>query len=380
MKFLLPSPIANKQAVEELQVFLRTMCVTQRRWAREIAACETHVRKRMMEEDQCRERLRRVVLRGAYDHLKHLVSTDLLLSSSQDGVGGTGGGGSTSSRLLSPDPFVFYGIAPTQVTPFSVYAMSRLLANPSQVDGDALGFSYASLIAEYQTGWSMLSPLGRQQYEQLAAQLHRTLSKHWNDYKPEEDEIAPFPTSSTESTTPPTTIRTTNTTAGSTGSASGARKPCPHQRRRCRHRVGRGGRGSPGSVKGVSVRRQPTDRPIRQAGDPAAEKAGKEGKQKKRTTSSSRVAAPPRATLPAMSWERQAFQNFLTASFAQMTRSLQKSAAGDRHREARLTRRRWAPMAMSEWGTLTVEQKRLYSPRQFSLRSTNKKRRKRVRR
>lgn len=184
MKLFSPSlsPIAkNKtnQAVEELRVFLRMMCLTQRRWAREIATFESHVRKRMIEEDHCRDRLRRVVLRGAYDQLKYLGTTDLASSTEE-------GGGASTRRLLShrvrPETFLFYDIAPSQITPFSVYAMSRLQSNASRVERDLFFYSSPSLIAEYQAGWAMLSPIAREHYEELAIELQSSVATLWKAY------------------------------------------------------------------------------------------------------------------------------------------------------------------------------------------------------
>lgn len=183
------SPVGKcktNQAVEELRVFLRTMCVAQRRWARDIATFESHVRKRMIEEDHCRERLRRVVLRGAYDQLKYLGTTDLL-SCAEAGVG------SSSRRLLvhrlRPEIFLLYDIAPAQITPFSVYAMSRLRSNPSRLDRDLFFYSSSSLIAEYQAGWAMLSPIVREQYEDLAELLRSSVAKLWKTYGLEKMEV-----------------------------------------------------------------------------------------------------------------------------------------------------------------------------------------------
>lgn len=178
MKFAFSlSPIVkNKthQAAEELRIFHRTMCVAQRRWDRDIATFESHVRRRMIEEDHCLERLRRIVLRGVSDQLKHLGTTDLL-SCAQDA------GGASGRRFLlhriRPETFLLYDIAPSQLSPFSVYAMSRLRSNPSKAERDLHFYSSPSLIAEYQAGWAMLSPAAKEHYEDLAVELRFSLEK-----------------------------------------------------------------------------------------------------------------------------------------------------------------------------------------------------------
>lgn len=176
MKFAFSlSPIVkNKshQAAEELRIFLRTMCVAQRRWDREIATFECHVRRRMIEEDHCLERLRRIVLRGASDQLKHLGTTDLL-SCAQE-AGGANGRRCLPHRIR-PETFLLYDIAPSQLTPFSVYAMSRLRSNPSKAERDLHFYSSPSLIAEYQAEWAMLSPAAKEHYEDLALELRFSL-------------------------------------------------------------------------------------------------------------------------------------------------------------------------------------------------------------
>lgn len=152
----------SRQAVDELQVFLRTMGAAQRRWAKEISTQESKVRKLMMLEDQCRERLRRSVLRGTYANLKYLVNTDLL----------------TAAHVTAPPPpetFLFHGIPAAQVTAFSAYAISRLWADPDRVDLPPL-----TLIADLQSAWFVLTPSKRAVYEQLATAFR----KHIENYTP----------------------------------------------------------------------------------------------------------------------------------------------------------------------------------------------------
>lgn len=152
--------ITGRQAAEELQVYLRTMSAAQRRWAKEISAHESNVRKLMMAEDQHRDRLRRSVLRGTYESLKFLVNTDLL----------------TTAQVATPPPaetFLAYGIPASQVTAFSVYAMARLYAEPDRVNVPPL-----TLVADLQGAWAILPPPKKAAYEQLAVIFREHIARH----------------------------------------------------------------------------------------------------------------------------------------------------------------------------------------------------------
>ncbi|CCW71801.1 unnamed protein product [Phytomonas sp. Hart1] len=141
---------SGRQAVEEMEVFLRMMSRVQRRWTKIIANRENKVRKLMMIEGQCRDRLTRNVLRGTHANLKYLVNTDLI----------------STAEVAAPPPsetFQLYGIPPSQITPFSVYAISRLWADPDRVDLPLL-----TLIADFQSAWAILPLSKKAVYEQLA--------------------------------------------------------------------------------------------------------------------------------------------------------------------------------------------------------------------
>ncbi|CCW63785.1 unnamed protein product [Phytomonas sp. EM1] len=140
----------GKKAVGEVEVFLRTMSSVERRWMKNITKCENKVRKFMMIEDQCRDRLRRNVLRGTHANLKYLVNTDLI----------------TTAQVAAPPPpetFLLYGIPSNQITAFSVYAISRLWADPDRVD-----LPLFTLIADFQSAWAILPPSKKAAYGQLA--------------------------------------------------------------------------------------------------------------------------------------------------------------------------------------------------------------------
>ncbi|KAG5479381.1 hypothetical protein LSCM1_04641 [Leishmania martiniquensis] len=142
---------AGKQAVEELEVYLRAMRTAQRRWAREIVAHETHVRRLMMVEEHCRERLKQQVLKGTREHLKYLTNTDLM----------------AAAQLVSPpsvDVFLAYGILPEQVTGFTVYVMGCLAADPNR-----LNVPLPILIADLSSTWAIVPPRKKEAYNELAA-------------------------------------------------------------------------------------------------------------------------------------------------------------------------------------------------------------------
>ncbi|KAG5479766.1 hypothetical protein LSCM4_05774 [Leishmania orientalis] len=141
----------GKQAVEELEVYLRAMRTAQRRWAREIVAHETHVRRLMMVEEQCRERLKQQVLKGTREHLKYLTNTDLM----------------AAAQLVSPpsvDVFLAYGILPEQLSGFTVYVMGCLAADPNR-----LNVPLPILIADLSSTWAIVPPRKKEAYNELAA-------------------------------------------------------------------------------------------------------------------------------------------------------------------------------------------------------------------
>ncbi|CBZ26805.1 conserved hypothetical protein [Leishmania mexicana MHOM/GT/2001/U1103] len=145
------SSAAGKQAVEELEVYLRAMKTAQRRWAREIVAHETHVRRLMIVEEHCRERLKQQVLKGTREHLKYLTNTDLM----------------AASQLVSPpsvDVFLAYGILPEQVSGFTVYVMGCLAADPNRLD-----VPLPVLIADLSSTWAIVPPRKKEAYNELAA-------------------------------------------------------------------------------------------------------------------------------------------------------------------------------------------------------------------
>lgn len=142
---------AGKQAVEELEVYLRAMNTAQRRWAREIVAHESHVRRLMMVEEQCRERLKQQVLKGTRAHLKYLTNTDLM----------------AVAQLVTPpsvDVFLAYGIPLEQVNGFTVYVMGRLAADPNRLD-----VPLPILLADFSSTWAIVPPRKKEAYTELAA-------------------------------------------------------------------------------------------------------------------------------------------------------------------------------------------------------------------
>lgn len=300
-----PSPIAKQQAVDELRVFLRTMAGTQRRWTREISARELTVRKRMMEEDQCRERLRRVVLRGATDHLKNLRATTDLLSSSQE----------SRSHHVTAEHFKVYGIPKEQVTPFSVYSMARLRTNPAATEGDLMLFPIPLLIAEYQTGWATLSPQTKQQYVVAAQQLQAAMDP---------PQVIPAATAIRAATR---LLQSSSLTSSIPAS--------PSSTPAISHRVGRKGK----------TRRNPS---IRSRAPPEAKQ-----QQQRQAVGSAVYPAP---------WEKAAFQSFLHSSFAPIKAHLGRQAGPRKLKgtSVRLTMKKWIPVAVGEWQTLTESQKRKY--------------------
>lgn len=154
----LNASVAGKQAVNELQVILRTMSTAQRRWAKKIAFHENNVRKLMMVEDQCRERLKRTVLRGTYENLKHITNTDLL-----------------ATAQVPPPPvevFLFYQVLPSQVTAFSVYTMARIIAEPERMNVSPL-----TLIADLLSAWYIIPPSIKLSYETLASNIRAVIEE-----------------------------------------------------------------------------------------------------------------------------------------------------------------------------------------------------------
>ncbi|CAM38843.1 conserved hypothetical protein [Leishmania braziliensis MHOM/BR/75/M2904] len=144
------SSAAGKQAMEELGVYLRAMKTAQRRWAREIVTHETNVRRLMMVEEQCRERLKQQVLKGTREHLKYLTNTDLM----------------AAAQLVSPpsvDVFLAYGILPEQVSGFTVYVMGCLAADPNR-----LNVPLPILIADLSSTWAIVPPRKKEAYSELA--------------------------------------------------------------------------------------------------------------------------------------------------------------------------------------------------------------------
>lgn len=305
-----PSPMASKQAVEELRVFLRTMSVAQRRWTREIASCESQVRRLMMEEDQCRERLRRIVLRGAYDHLKYLVSTDLL-SSSQEGL----------AQPISLEQFRAYGISPSTITPFAVYVMSRLAANPSKIEGvskdEKSSFSFQSLIAEYQAGWAVLSPQGKAHYENLANSLQAEGRREDKKKKL----LQPLK---------------------------------KREKIRLMRRLRVGKREVPNVDAHETMRRRDN------------KKKNSRSRLEEVSTEATNTTSTPHFS----GWEKKAFDCYLQSSFTQMSQALSSPSSllllGPTHsaqKKKAFPLQHWVSIANNEWNTFTEEQKKLYLPR-----------------
>lgn len=302
-----PVALSKKQAVDELRVFLRTMCIAQRRWSREIASCESQVRKQMMEEDQCRERLRREVLRGAYDSLKYLVTTDLI-SSSQ-----------VPHAKITPEAFLYFDITPDQVrTPFAVYVMGRLLSNPSRVERD-LFFSFPSLIAEYQAGWAMVSPAVRQEYERLAVEVPAALKELREKAGLD---VVPSNSCVNDQALPPLAVAS---------KTEPTRRPTPRGRK--------GKKVSPAAV--------------------ADECASVKHQQDKKTNATQTAKKKRISACFAAPWEKKAFKKFLRSSFLQMKVSLEKEVVKKRQQDD-LTFSKWTHIAQAEWSVLSEEQKKLY--------------------
>ena len=144
------SAAASKRAVEELTVYLRAMKSAQRRWAREILAHESHVRRLMLVEEQCRDKLRQQVLKGTREHLKYLTNTDLM----------------AVSQLVSPpslEVFLAYGIPAEQISGFSVYVMGCLAA-----DANRLNVPLPMLLADLSSAWAILPPMKKDAFNELA--------------------------------------------------------------------------------------------------------------------------------------------------------------------------------------------------------------------
>ncbi|KPA78179.1 putative mitochondrial hypothetical protein [Leptomonas pyrrhocoris] len=140
----------GKHAVEELTVYLRAMKAAQRRWAREVVAHESHVRRLMLVEEQCREKLKQQVLRGTREHLKYLTNTDLM----------------AVSQLVSPptvDAFLAHGIPAQQVSGFGVYAMGCVAADANRLD-----VPLPVLLADLSSAWAILPPTKKDAFNELA--------------------------------------------------------------------------------------------------------------------------------------------------------------------------------------------------------------------
>nr|CCC93390.1 unnamed protein product [Trypanosoma congolense IL3000] len=139
-----------RQAVDELEVFLRAINETQRRWAKRIAAQEAKVRRCMIVEDHCREKLRKTVLRFTHEQLKHLVSTDPL--------------GHVDLKLPPHDVFEALHIPMDQISGFAVFVMARIHAFPSCI----LDVPRLSAIADLLAAWEILPPSKKERYETYA--------------------------------------------------------------------------------------------------------------------------------------------------------------------------------------------------------------------
>ncbi|RNF17632.1 uncharacterized protein Tco025E_04864 [Trypanosoma conorhini] len=158
----------GRQAVNELQVFLRAMSGAQRLWAKRIAAQEAKVRRFMIMEDSCRKKLRKSVLRSTNEQLKYLVNTDLL--------------GSMEMKLPPRAAFNAFGIPTRQVTGFSVFAMARLHASTASLS-DA---SPIALIADLLGAWEVLPPSKKEWYEAHAESVRRDLvAGHATNHSPQ---------------------------------------------------------------------------------------------------------------------------------------------------------------------------------------------------
>ncbi|KPI89565.1 hypothetical protein ABL78_1333 [Leptomonas seymouri] len=140
----------GRRAVAELTVYLRAMKAAQRRWAREVLAHERHVRRLMLEEEQCRVKLEQQVLRGTREHLKYLVNTDLM---------------TVSQQVSSPsvDVFLAYGVPAEQISGFSVYAMGCIAA-----DANRLSVPLPMLLADLSSAWAILPPTKKDAFNELA--------------------------------------------------------------------------------------------------------------------------------------------------------------------------------------------------------------------
>ncbi|KAH9597574.1 hypothetical protein LSM04_003677 [Trypanosoma melophagium] len=146
----------GSQAVNELQVFLRAVSATQRRWAKRIASQEAKVRRLMIFEDNCRKKLRKSVLRSTNEQLKYLVSTDPL--------------GSMEVKLPPRGAFSAFNIPAKQASGFSVFAMARLHSFPAAVPE----VSQMSFIADLLSAWEILPPRKKEKYEAFAESIRHS--------------------------------------------------------------------------------------------------------------------------------------------------------------------------------------------------------------
>ncbi|AYU78524.1 hypothetical protein, conserved [Leishmania donovani] len=256
------SSAAGKQAVEELEVYLRVMKTAQRRWAREIVAHETHVRRLMIMEEHCRERLKQQVLKGTREHLKYLTNTDLM----------------AASQLVSPpsvDVFLAYGILPEQVSGFTVYVMGCLVADPNR-----LNVPLPILIADLSSTWAIVPPRKKEAYNELAAIFRPHLPPRAADVEGN-DARATEATTAVPKRRVGGTLKATrrNTASGDAGVRVRAHAPLP------RH-----GRGFQPKPSAAATGKSPVPQVLRSA--------GKQLQVQRRTaTASARAPVPPLTSL-----------------------------------------------------------------------------------
>lgn len=295
-----PLAIPSQRTVEELQVFLRAMSAAQRRWGKALAQQENRVRRLMMVEDHCREELKRNVLRSTHKNLKYLVNTDLL---------------TTARQAPTPPPaetFLFYDIPAQQVSAFSVYAMSRLWADPERVDVPPV-----TLIADLQSSWAILPPAKRAAYEQLADIFRAHLDAEY-------------------------TRRAAATAAAPSGKAVKARQASQRikaaRKRASQHSASASGSGT--RRKGEEV--------VSKALAPAT------------ATPTTKPLLASSSSSSLVSWEASAFDRFAKVSRQHMLAALHGGGRGKgRHR---LSPQEWLPIAQAEWATKSTRQKRCFLP------------------
>ncbi|CAD2220965.1 hypothetical protein ADEAN_000848900 [Angomonas deanei] len=300
----------------ELQVYLKTTEAARRRWQKRIASEENQVRRLMTMEDQRREELRHTLLQSASASVRRLTRTAVI---------------PTSGAPHAPPIGVLkaYGIDPSRVNAFSMYVLAQLCGEPDQ-----LSIPPFTLIADLQGSWSLVPPVQKSAYEELAVIYKKHLLSKKGKQQLSVAQL--FPEEKNENS--PITEEPSKTS---------------HRRKTTAKR----------QMKAKS--KEITKRTKKEMID--------------HNNNNAEEVTTALTTTPSLSstWETIAFDNFVKRNYEQMNAALSshttvnnknkkqrgKKGKQNNNKNEKISYQHWLTMALAEWEGMTTRQKKLYLPK-----------------